>query len=101
MRPGLHVWRFPFADYLAATLSPTLSPFARSRFMNVQPRSRGSATLPRRYAHPPTRVSPTPAGYRDRMVAQGDCRDPEAVARRYRHHLHQLGRVSGLSYCDQ
>ena len=41
------------------------------------------------------------AGYRDRMVAQGGCREPEAVGHCYRRHLHQPGRVSGLSYYDQ
>lgn len=42
------------------------------------------------------------AGYRDRMVAQGGCREPEAVGHCYRrHHLDQPGRVSGLSYYDQ
>src|SRR5271166_795663 len=46
-RPALHVRKLPFADYAAAALYPTFTPFACSSSMNLQRRSRGIATLPR------------------------------------------------------
>src|SRR5271166_6276674 len=46
-RPALHVWKPPFADYAAAALYPTFTPFACSSSMNLQRRSRGIVTLPR------------------------------------------------------
>ena len=52
-RPSGLAWKLPFADYAAATLYPTFTPFACSRFLNVQRRSRGSATLPRHARRPP------------------------------------------------
>ena len=52
-------WKLPFADYATADLDPTFTPFACSRSMNAQRRSRRSATRPvtrrpRRYASPGT-----------------------------------------------
>ena len=56
-RPALHVWKLPLVDCAAAVLYPTFSSFARSLSMNVQRRSRGSATLPVTRAATPTRRS--------------------------------------------
>jgi hypothetical protein len=68
------------------------APSAKGSFQTC---NAGRAAAHPYHADTPTRryVPPTPAG----------CREPEAeaVGHCYRHHLHQLGRVSGLSYCDQ
>src|SRR5271165_5964316 len=70
--PALHVWKLPFADYAAGALCPTFSLFAFSRSMNVQRRSRGSATLPRHACK-----------YADTLIRRhADTRPPKALVGR-------------------